>query len=578
MNAKRIIPTLFLLTATVVAQSATPEAPKKARSKKASAPSATEQLASQVQQLRQMMETQQQQIQQLQQQVQSRDQQITALQNAANEARSHAETAAATSSQNAQTVSSLQSTVSDLKANTTNMAATMQEEQKRATEMVESPLAIHFKGVTLTPGGFLAAESVYRQHGTASDVNTPFNSIPFPGADVAHLSEWFGSGRQSRITLLGEGKLKNMKLTGYFETDWLSAGVTSNNNQSNSYTNRQRQIWGQAALNSGWSFTGGQMWSLVTETKKGLDNRTEATPLSIDAQYVVGFSWARQFGFRVVKNFNNKAWLGFSVENPQTTFSARNAPTNFVIGAAGTGGGLYNPTANYSLNYTPDFIVKAAFEPGFGHYEVFGIISNFRDRVYPTGGTPFNDKRTGGGGGANARWSVANKHLDIGIHGLIGDGVGRYGTSSLPDATIRPDGTLSLIHSYQALGTLEWHSTHWDIYANAGGEYAARTMYVNSAGTLVGYGVPTTNSSACRVEAAPSGNSGFAPSTGGCPDTRNLIEGTLGFWYKIYNGPKGRLQLGPQYEYVVRNTWRATTGAPSTNENIVLTSFRYYLP
>ena len=39
--------------------------------------------------------------------------------------------------------------------------------------------------------------------------------------------------------------------------------------------------------------------------------------------------------------------------------------------------------ANYSFNAMPDVIVKAAFEPGFGHYEIFGILSRFRDRVYP---------------------------------------------------------------------------------------------------------------------------------------------------------------------------------------------------
>ncbi len=35
-------------------------------------------------------------------------------------------------------------------------------------------------------------------------------------------------------------------MTGYYEADWLSAGVTSNNNQSNSYTMRQRQLWADA--------------------------------------------------------------------------------------------------------------------------------------------------------------------------------------------------------------------------------------------------------------------------------------------------------------------------------------------
>ena len=36
---------------------------------------------------------------------------------------------------------------------------------------------------------------------------------------------------------------------------------------------------------------------------------SEAVPMTIDPQYTVGFSWARQYGARVVKNFGNKFWL-----------------------------------------------------------------------------------------------------------------------------------------------------------------------------------------------------------------------------------------------------------------------------
>src|ERR1700733_20732 len=124
---------------------------------------------------------------------------------------------------------------------------------------------------------------------------------------------------------------------------------------------RQRQVWGQAALNNGWTFTGGQMWSLVTETKKGVDNRTEAVPMTIDPAYTVGFSWARQYGFRVSKNFNNHFWLAASLENPQTIFAASGNASNFALGAPGTSSGLYNSSANtsgaanvkYTLNTIP---------------------------------------------------------------------------------------------------------------------------------------------------------------------------------------------------------------------------------
>ena len=553
--------------------------------------------------MQQAISAQQQQIQQLMQELQSRDaaiqqlqQQNSQAQSAATQAQQKADAAAAQTAQQQQDVAAVKSDVTDIKSNFTNTALTLQETQKHMNEL-ESPMAIHYKGVTLTPGGFLAAESVWRQHALGSDINTPFNSIPMPGSSLNQISEFFGSGRQSRISMLAEGKINSAKLTGYMEADFLSAGVTSNNNESNSYTMRQRQMWGQAALNSGWTFTGGQMWSLVTETKKGVDNRSEALPMTIDPQYHVGFSWARQYGFRVSKNFSNKFWLAFSAENPQTTFTAHGNTDNFIVGSAGTSGGLYNPSATYSFNYMPDFVVKAAIEPGWGHYEIFGVISNFRDRIFPNAGatTPsasgaYNDVRTGGGIGANIRGSFANKHVDIGAHFLGGDGIGRYGTSGLPDATIRPDGTLAMLRSYQGLGTLEFHYPKGDIYFNVGSEYVGRDVTLSGT-SLVGYGSPLANNSGCTTETLPATTAtggqfpvssvGFLPgSLGSCTaDTRSLVEGTAGFWYRLYKGPKGTLQFGPQYSYVTRNTWSgANTLNPSGTENMILTSFRYYLP
>ena len=108
---------------------------------------------------------------------------------------------------------------------------------------LESPIAIHYKGVTITPGGFLAGETVWRQRAEGADINTNLNGIPYPGANNATLSEFYGSGRQSRLSFLVQGKLANMNMTGYYEMDFLGAGITSNNNQSNSYVLRQRQVW-----------------------------------------------------------------------------------------------------------------------------------------------------------------------------------------------------------------------------------------------------------------------------------------------------------------------------------------------
>ena len=67
--------------------------------------------------------------------------------------------------------------------------------------------------------------------------------------------------------------------------------------------------------------------------RDGLVPRQENVPLTIDAQYVVGFDWARQAGLRVVKDFDDhKMWAGLSLEEPQTTFSSSAGP-NCLTGA-----------------------------------------------------------------------------------------------------------------------------------------------------------------------------------------------------------------------------------------------------
>ena len=95
--------------------------------------------------------------------------------------------------------------------------------------------------VKLTWGGFLAAETVYRQHNTVADIGTPFTGIPYPFSPLFGENEFHGTARQSRLSLLVEGVLDpTQKLSGYYEMDFLGVGVTSNYNQSNSWAPRLR--------------------------------------------------------------------------------------------------------------------------------------------------------------------------------------------------------------------------------------------------------------------------------------------------------------------------------------------------
>ncbi len=210
-------------------------------------PSSSE-VAAELQQLRDLLEAQAKQLQEQQQKMQLLEDQL----NASSAAR-----------ENLVTVPGVADgagigPVADTAA-TVNVANANPSQERNPDE----PLAIHFKGITLTPGGYFAGETIWRNKAIGSDVNTSFNAAPFNGTSQANTSEFNASGRATRMSMLAEGKLSNVKIGGYYEMDFLSAGSTANNNQSNGYGARVRQAWAQAALTNGLTFTGGQMYTMV---------------------------------------------------------------------------------------------------------------------------------------------------------------------------------------------------------------------------------------------------------------------------------------------------------------------------
>jgi Skp family chaperone for outer membrane proteins len=603
-----------------------PMAKKAAAKKKAS--SCCSDVQDQIQALRQEMQGQ---IDALKSDLSAKDAELQQAKQAAADAQAAAAKAEADATaqqqaigENSTAVATLQSTVKDLGNNQASLTDTLTTENTNIKKMVNEPDAIHFKGVTLSPtGSFLAAETVWRNAAIGSDINTPFTSVPLDHSEAAQLSEFFGSGRQSRAALRVTGKLPNVTLTGYYEADWLGTGTSSNNNQSNSYVLRQRQLWGDAKTTGGWDFSGGQGWSLATETTQGLTRGTEILPSTIDAAYETGFVWTRQESFRVTKDFGKTLFIGASAENAETLNpGGNNLPINELIGSAGTNGGLYNAAgtaisgaalANYTFNFAPDIIVKAAVEPGWGHWEVFGIDRTFRDRIYPnlacsTAGTPavttctaiitsepgtagaYNDKESGFGIGGGFRGSlVGTNKVVVGLKGLWGQGMGRYGDSTIADVTIRPSGLLSPIHGFSALSTIEVNPTpRLTAYFNYGGDELDRDYVLNGT-TQVGYGNRSQNMSGCEVEENP-GNGGvnqsaapIAPSNCG-GSIKDVQEFTGGYWFNFIAGPKGRLRQGFQYSWVRRDLWSGATSAANPGagangtDNMVFTSLRYYLP
>lgn len=524
--------------------------------------------------LQRLQETMQQQIDQLKQQLADRDQKLQQVQ----QQLSDTQTASQQAQQKASSVETLVSDqkaktdaeMSDVRSTLTNTAQTIQEGQKKFSEMAEHPNALHYKGVTVTPGGFIAAESVWHQRDQQTDMISSFNGIPFNGSPQSHLTEWRGTARQSRLSVLVEGKAGSAKLTGYWEMDFLGAAPTANENQSTSFNMRQRQLFAQASFDNGWTVTGGQTWSLMTTNKKGIEARGEWVPGTIDAQYVVGYNFARLLTARVAKTFaDKKATVAFALENPATLYGGT-VPAGVITSLPGTGS-LGNG-ANYSVNVAPDMIAKLALDPGWGHFEIKALGRVFRDRVQTGATLPAgNNTQWGGGVGFGAILPIVNKKVDFIAEGLAGYGVARYTDSSNVDVVIRPDGKVNAVDSLSGLAGFELHpNPKLDIYLYGGTEYLGRNY---------SYGDPTNDYTKCFSAT----ETGFACSA----NFKNLYQGSAGFWYRFYKGAYGTLQYGMQASYTNKASWDGvnktvptspTVASPTGNNTMVFTSFRYIVP
>jgi hypothetical protein len=495
-----------------------------------------------------------------------------------------------------------QQTAQAVQTTQAQVAATQQQVQQ-AQQTVASKLGDTLGGsggVKWTFGGFLAAESVYRSRDTGDDVDTKFTNIPFFGGTStapintssgaattypvtnAKNDQFLYSARQSRFTVKAEGDINDTThVTGYYETDFLGGAQTANMNESNSFNLRMRQLWSNIDWDDyGLHLLAGQAWSLLTLDSVGITPLKEVLPPTIDAQYQVGFTWARQTQLRLVKDWDKKWWLGISVENPQTagvgSVAGPGTKDYSTTTATIQAGNLYDTLNTVSLNSVPDVIVKFAADPGWGHYEIFGLSSEFTTRVTPTtanGGPEATNNQTahGGGFGIGMLLPLVPKVLDLQVSGMDGKGIGRYGTAGLNDITYNPQGGPHPLKENMALATLTWHASDaLDVYATGGREQQDSYLTTGANGLAFGYGSPLLgyNNSDCLIYGAPSDCTG---------QTRQVSEQTIGFWWKFYQGKFGKVQFGTQFSHASRQLFTDIHGnAPSASDNMFFTSFRYY--
>ena len=439
--------------------------------------------------------------------------------------------------------------------------------------------AFRLGGVNVQLGGFLASETVYRSRSLQSDIGSPYSKIPFApnnggqvGANASgtglggyyNQSEFRGTERQSRFSMLVDGNVDpDTIISGYYELDFLGAGTTANANESNSYQPRTRHVYANIDwMASGWHVLAGQTWSLATLNTHGITPRMEEIPLTIDAQYVPGFTWARQWQFRVVKDWDKKWWAAVSLENSQTSGVNGTTPGAYNYQLTPPGGSLFNSFGNnMSVNHYPDIIAKLAAETDLGHYEIYDLARNFQSAYGASATAPGSQQSTWSNAvGVGAVIPLIPKQLELSFSGLFGNGIGRYGTVGLADADYNPNGSLNPLKGTQMLGGIIWHTNPTlAIYGNIGQETVDSNIY-NIGGTVYGYG----------------NNVGGV--TQYSPDLNKVSQETVGFWWSFYKGNYGAAKLGGQFSHTLATGFQTAAAGvtPTTTDNMVFTSIRYF--
>jgi Skp family chaperone for outer membrane proteins len=184
----------------------------------------------------------------------SRDRELKAAQDKSRVAQDNARMAQAKPQAAQANAEAAQTQAAAASAQAAQLSATVQSAQKVAAAAPPAagppagpPLPLgtfRVGGVTVTLGGFTAREGVYRSRNQAAGNDSNFNTgIPLPNNPNYNISEFRATAQQSRFSLLAQGKVNDATtLTSYMETDFLSAGSSSNSNQSNSYTLRLHQF------------------------------------------------------------------------------------------------------------------------------------------------------------------------------------------------------------------------------------------------------------------------------------------------------------------------------------------------
>ena len=427
-----------------------------------------------------------------------------------------------------------------------------------------SPLSFRIGIADFTPFGFMDFTGVYRNEATGSSIGSSFGSVPYSNGSTGQLSETKFSAQNSRVGLRVDSMVKDTKVLGYLETDFLGNAPTNLFVTSNSDTLRMR-VYFVDLKNGPWELLAGQDWSMLTPHRVGLSPIPSDIFYSndMDTNYQSGLTWARQPQVRLVYHASDELAIGLSVENPdQYVGSAVVLPSAFTATEVDQGIATTQP------NPFPDIIAKVAYDTKLvnglpWHFEAAGLLSSYKVNTYTAA---INTDATAEGGGLSAAVDLELvKGLSFIGTGFYSYGGGRYiGNTNGPDFIVKgPDATgaygLGLVEATSAILGLEYKvipqdtvSAYWST-AGFGQRYSKL-----SNGSFVGYGYPGSANSNNRVI------------------NENTIANTYTFWK---NPSYGALQLIAQASYVERKPWFVAAGQPSkADTTMVFLDLRYVLP
>lgn len=433
-----------------------------------------------------------------------------------------------------------------------------------------SPLSISIGNAQFTPFGFVDATFYGRSTNVGSGIGTNFAGIPFGNTAAGHLPETNFSAQNSRIGFRVDSTIHGAQVLAYFEADFLggqpgNAFVTSNSN-----TFRMRNVF--VDLRKGkFEVLGGQDWSLATPNRNGL------SPLpsdifytqNMDTNYQAGLVWARQAQFRFTLHPSATFAVALSLENPQQYIGGSGGLGASAVTLPSSLAASLTPQFNIGSNGSsvpnlhPDIIIKAAYDPHWArrhlHFEAASLTRSFKDAISAGAPGSFQSHSiTAESGEVNANLELF-KNFHLVANTFFGSGNGRYVFGLAPDMIVRPDGSLSPVHTLSTVDGFELKvSKEILLYGYYGGVAIARNSAIDSSGKPIGYG--------------------FAGSSN--LDNRTIQEATFGVVPTVWKDPNyGSLSLIFQYSYLTRAPWSVAAGAPARAQtDMYWVDLRYTLP